>query len=388
MPYLMNGGADAFRRDTDKVYKLGFGREKRVSSSGLVPIIEAIKHYEAMLGANAGERQKALCSILSRSNKWFNGIQSKVKVTKTGKRKGTETLAKRSRVVSALMTEGTNALNGFSNGLGGAMESYLRNKNLPGRSKGSLSGGYANERYAYLYFNKGTSLSGSLIDDYLSSKTDRNERRMTDEAHARFKQATGRKKKLDTLTLEHWVAINNIARELDAKQLEVRYMKRHERLMHMLESDGAGGLRFVVGQRPAFTPPVWNAPWARWDKGYWPYAMDEWGSIYTADDLLAENRDGYGMFNHSTFTAGDDVVCAGTLNIDAAGKLLRLDTNSGHYKPTREQLKACSEILRDDYQVDLNPTEILVKHDRGWAQWNPGHFDAFFDGGPPDEGRL
>ena len=382
MSYLINGGADAFRHDTDKVYKLGFGKEKRVSGSNLVEIIAAIKHYEAVLGANAGEQQKALCSILSRSSRWFKTKQSKVKVTKTGERKGTNTLVKRSRAVNTLMREAATALNGFSNGLGSAMGSYLRNKMKGARPTGSLSGGYANERSAYLIFNKSTSLSGSLIDDYLESKknADRNENRLPAEAHRNFKQ-TYKGKSLDDLTVDDWMAINNIARDLEGKQLEVKYMKRHERLSHMLESDGAGGLRFAVGQRSAATPVVNDPVWGQ-KPGAWPYAMDEWANIYTANDVLANNKDGYAMFNHSTFTAGDDVVCAGTLNIDTRGKLTSIDTNSGHYKPTREQLKVCIEILQEDYHVDFTGAAILLKSPYG--MWNPGHLDRFLNDGLPD----
>src|SRR5579871_6617682 len=60
MPYLVNGGADALQHDTDKVYKMG-PLEKRVSGTNLVPIIEALKHYEAVYNANERERQKAIC---------------------------------------------------------------------------------------------------------------------------------------------------------------------------------------------------------------------------------------------------------------------------------------------------------------------------------------
>jgi hypothetical protein len=139
MAYLAIGGADRFKYDTDKVFKIGF-IEKRVSGSNLVPIIDAIKHYEAVLGMGGNEQQKALCSILSRANKWFTIKEAKVKIKK-GVRTGTKTLSLRTRVVSALMKEAMAALNVFQPGLNTAMVSYMKNKNKGAKPTGSLSGG-------------------------------------------------------------------------------------------------------------------------------------------------------------------------------------------------------------------------------------------------------
>ena len=183
------------------------------------------------------------------------------------------------------------------------------------------------------------------------------------------KQYRSKRKELEELTLSDWKKIDDIAQEVNGHQLEVRYMKKFERLKVMLESDGAGGLRYVVGPRSA-----------NCGASSWPYAMDEWGNIYTADDQFAANKAGYAMFNHSTFTAGDKVVCAGMLQIDAAGKLTSIDTNSGHYKPSRAQLQTVVGILQSEYNVDMSGTFILTyeKHpdpdvlDAKISRWNPG----------------
>jgi hypothetical protein len=286
-------------------------------------------------------------------------------------------MVKRSRVVHALMTEAAAALGAFSAGLDTAMYSYLRNKNKPARPTGSLAGGYANERAAYIAFDKTTSLSGSLIDDYLVQNKDRNLKTLPQAANQQFQQKFRNKhKELHDLTLSDWKAINAIASQLEARQLEVRYMKRHERLQFMLESDGNGGLRYIVGSRSASS-----------GASAWPWAMDEWGNVYTASDQV--NKNGYAMFNHSTFTAGDDVVCAGMLQIDANGKLVYIDSGSGHYKPVREQLAAALTILRDDYAVDMSNTEIraTVASDQPgmmkYALFGVGNLNQFLNGGAP-----
>ena len=76
--------------------------------------------------------------------------------------------------------------------------------------------------------------------------------------------------------------------------------------------------------------------------------MDEWGNIYTADDRTTASKSGYAMFNHSTFTAGDKVICARMLQVTRRRKLTMIDTNSGHYKPTRAQLQAVVSILQSE----------------------------------------
>lgn len=157
-------------------------------------------------------------------------------------------------------------------------------------------------------------------------------------------------------------------------------MKKFERLKVMLESDGAGGLRYVVGQRSAFS-----------GAGVWAYAMDEYGNIFTADDQLAANKNGYAMFNHSSFTSGDLVICAGMLKIDAGAKLVQIDNSSGHYKPTRAQLQAVVTILQDDLAVDLSRTDIIsFEKDPAVGaiaplvyQWNAGRAAAFLAGAGP-----
>jgi hypothetical protein len=54
--------------------------------------------------------------------------------------------------------------------------------------------------------------------------------------------------------------------------------------------------------------------------------------FYIADGI----RLGNGKFNHSSMLSGKRVLCAGELEINRAGKLVYIDNNSGHFKPTRK----------------------------------------------------
>ncbi|MGC4048896.1 MAG: hypothetical protein QM757_05160 [Paludibaculum sp.] len=254
MPYLVAGGATAFRHDTDKIVKV-IGKEIRISGSNLVPIIEALKHYEAVQLMGQDEIQRALCSVLSQCNKWW--MKKQAKLNRNLNQRGKEpTVVMRSRAVRSLMQEVMNTLGNDDPTLRNAIVSYERKK-VGGTRQGAtgLSGGYANERSAYLAFNKNKSISASLLDDFLFKSKNRHGGTLSPNAEQHFKDKLRQKKELDDLTLSDWKKIEELARTVSAGQLEVRYMRKFERLKVMLESDGAGGLRYVVGHRSADSRP-------------------------------------------------------------------------------------------------------------------------------------
>lgn len=374
MPYLERGGARQFRSDTAKLVVSVGPLKKYVSGTNLVPIIEALEHYEGVLGFGSDERQKALCSIISRCRKW-----RQIKAAKAGAAADPNaTVRTRFSVVTALMQEAVQMLRVTAPEVSDAFDVYSQRKERGRLNASGLAPGYATERSAYIAFDRQRSISGSLIHDLLESNTTRKTplapaTQLAGKAKQQMeKKFTGRA--FDELTVKEWQAIEKIAKELDGRRLETKYLTRHERLGYMLESDGNGGLRYAVGARSATTA----AP------SVWPYAMDEWGNIYTANDWVMPQQTGYAMFNHSSFTAGDVVVCAGMLQINAAGKMTFIDTNSGHYQPTQDQLVAAVRILRDEYQVDFGQAEVsIVAEPR--VTWPAGaaNLQRFLAGQPP-----
>lgn len=86
----------------------------------------------------------------------------------------------------------------------------------------------------------------------------------------------------------------------------------------------------------------------------WMYAMDCYGSLFTTFKKDANEKtkfvefeqDQANMFNHSSFLAGKDVICAGMLEA-TKGQLMFIDNSSGHYKPSREHLMNCLNVLKD-----------------------------------------
>jgi hypothetical protein len=81
--------------------------------------------------------------------------------------------------------------------------------------------------------------------------------------------------------------------------------------------------------------------------------MDRYGNLLQKD---AEPIGDAFFFNHSSFNAGHDVVCAGTLKINN-GDLTEIDNNSGHYKPGRDNLFNCLDVLAGE-GVDLTNTTV------------------------------
>ena len=390
MAYLVRGGTQQFKEATKKTVA-GKGKLKiRVSGKNLVPILAALEHYETTIQGPLSKKQGALCSVISKCKKWLTLKQAKIATADMD-----SNVKQRQTQVNDLMNEAWQALQASDQGATAhAFQAYQARKEAGAHQMTrGLSPGYTNERDAYVQSGKTKSLSGSLIDDLLGTGKTRifplpppaklkgatgewedNPARPAFARQNQIRKATVQKavkgRDLGQLSVADWQKIDKIASTVPGG-LETKYMKRPERLNCMLESNGAGGLRYAVGPRSAATAAGME----------WPYAMDEWGNIYTANDQAPASRDGKGMFNHSSFTAGDDVVCAGMLKIDAAGKLTFIDTNSGHYKPTAEQLRAVIVILRDEYNVDLSGTRASTAEPR--VVWGVGEIDRFLAGQPP-----
>jgi len=74
------------------------------------------------------------------------------------------------------------------------------------------------------------------------------------------------------------------------------------------------------------------------------YAAAENGIIYSAP--RGEGNNQVGQVRHSSFLAGKAVLCAGFIRFDNQGKVVWLDNDSGHYRPSRQNLLSLLEKLR------------------------------------------
>lgn len=94
--------------------------------------------------------------------------------------------------------------------------------------------------------------------------------------------------------------------------------------------------------------------------GFFMYAMDKYGNIILKQEGGIEQGVGIyeNAFNHSSFNAGADVICAGMIKI-ANGVLIEINNSSGHYKPSRDALHRCVTTLRQD-AIRLTETRVTV----------------------------
>jgi hypothetical protein len=65
------------------------------------------------------------------------------------------------------------------------------------------------------------------------------------------------------------------------------------------------------------------------------------------------------MFNHSSFAAGNDVLCAGMIEINQ-GEVIAVSNESGHYRPTAQMLANALLIMKDELGLDVENTVTSV----------------------------
>jgi len=92
-----------------------------------------------------------------------------------------------------------------------------------------------------------------------------------------------------------------------------------------------------------------------------PYACDEHGNFYAT--MFGSMR---GEIQHSSILHGKPVVCAGMIRVEQ-GILKYIDNDSGHYKPSPDQLKEALRCLRDEHGVDISGVSYMYKDATGKA---------------------
>lgn len=203
-------------------------------------------------------------------------------------------------------------------------QQYLKNKSksesaspqfAPVRRGGtkSLESGYANERANYVAGNKQQNpYSASNVSETLG------EHAMSGMSHGQFSFAA-------------------------AGMDRVEFLDRKARLAHLVIIQG--GLLFQDG-KPMSTAVKVGSIWAD------TYAVDKYGNLYSKPFKATRNL----RFNHSSYCAGKEVICAGTICC-REGKLVYVSNMSGHYKPSWRSVLAFLRILTEE-GVDLSETMV------------------------------
>lgn len=236
-----------------------------------------------------------------------------------------------------------------------------------------LSGGYMNERLTWMRSGKTRAFAGSDVHPTLSSEY--------------------KKKNFDTLSVQDYEKIAN--RHNSGK---VRYLRKSHRLQYMAEPGDDGLFRrpnddTLLDSGTNIGPTnrdMFDAFFGS-QRQLWMYAMDSYGNLITREE---EKRgtlapDGLSFFNHSSFNSGREVTSAGLL-LFQGGKLRWIDNNSGHYKPSAENLRNCVTLLFGE-GADLSETcvgSLVFSNGRMSAidVWSAGTYLAGTT--IPDIGRL
>lgn len=103
------------------------------------------------------------------------------------------------------------------------------------------------------------------------------------------------------------------------------------------------------------------------------YILDSQGSLY----LQIKER---GKTNHTSLSNGHAVLAAGSLKVKN-GKIIAIDTFSGHYKPTKVQLITLLEFLKKS-GVNINEIKLTYVEEYNVQPWiikdvNPGQVEAW-----------
>ena len=96
------------------------------------------------------------------------------------------------------------------------------------------------------------------------------------------------------------------------------------------------------------------------------WAMDKYGNLFVKSSAFIW---GMGFFNHSSFNAGNEVICAGGIVLNN-GVLAYIDNQSGHYKPDENRLRDACQILQADGGVNFTNVRVGVLPVGGGAPVN------------------
>jgi hypothetical protein len=298
------------------------------SRSSLIHVDIALQDY--CDGNNATEeRQIELVSVLiSACGKWLK-IKSK---------KNTELVERRRRAVSKLGNQALDELYNLNEDLVGEIRfTRAKIKTLSGRrSYGttSLSPGYWHERTAYIKSGKTYAPSGSDLSGIY--KTIGSFNPLPPKKYLKLVN----KKRFEELSLQDFLALHEVGKS-EGFGKTVNFLKKGDRMLYLAIPTGK---RFHdIHNKPLNT------------EGENAYAIDSYGNMFTKRVSMFQ---GNVFFNHSSFNAGKDVISAGMIKFER-GYLREIDNNSGHYKPTRDNLHEAIRLFDED-GIDLQYAAVLV----------------------------
>lgn len=112
--------------------------------------------------------------------------------------------------------------------------------------------------------------------------------------------------------------------------MRAAFLRKDARYDYMVFIDA--GLPVDKNDNPYTTlDTVWNRA------AMFLWVMDGYANLFIYDQESIGNRTGIVQVNHSSMTAGKEVICAGMIIVDP-GRVLDITNTSGHYKPSKAAL--------------------------------------------------
>lgn len=291
---------------------------------------------------------QALFDILKACNSWLK--LKKDKNDKGGKSHFQTRWDEVKDLANAAFVECQQMLQVFASNLSAGQIDYerkkLRSMSQPRREVKQLDGGYSRERDLWLKSKKQASpISGTTLHEAVNALTDQDSIAYDDAAARKYGGNRSVNKSFDKMTIKDWQAIEGLMAKLSSppSKTHVAFLRKSTRIAHMaMVSNG-----LLVKNNGS-----------HWDTGTWdmPFAQDEYGNLFIGENSIVTATE---RLNHSSLLAGKGVLCAGTLQINA-GRLMKFNNNSGHYKPTGEHVYRGLLALQDEH-ADLSQTAVTIK---------------------------
>ena len=337
------------------VKKIGLIKITKGYGTNMSKVLAALEVYWAHVQAEELIRVRVLYILWKECDKWLR--------LKEGKNtNSSELFYRRKLAVANLQQEVLVQLAGIDPRLTSAFIGYqTRKQEGKYNNLTTLKQGYTFERQFYLKQGKllGSTVSGSYVGEQLIPNVGDQDLR-----HQSFIDLGGRKN-------SHQINLKDVERLVRSGAIQfggptggnVTYFNKIERLRYLLTIDRDGLFHDISDEVVHMNDLSFGAFRMA------PYAMDAYGHVYMVRNHMRRQNvvsfnsgtGRYGLgngswFNHSSYLAGREVLCAGCLHIgydnqrgvEAPGVLSAIDNCSGHYKPNRAALTRCLQVLQGE----------------------------------------
>jgi hypothetical protein len=317
------------------------GKLRDVRGKNIEEIDNALAAYDLVRhGYNLGAQSQALSALLSSSASWL-----KLKKDKAG-----ASVVNRRAVILQLANDAFVELRTIQRA--GAVDFFNLNKSLAtgnqaNYAKKSLSPGYIHERNVYVSRGKQhhPPAGGALHTTH--------ENLGATGLPAAFNNPVGQ-----AIMNREWGHLTQADFEMLA-QIDTAQTRMATPSVHFADKATRAQHLMVVYQGYAndFEDVQGRAFDTQGDANGFMYAMDEYGTLFAS--AAAGLAKGGNYWNHSSFNAGKDVICAGMIKIHN-GTLVYVDNNSGHYKPSRQNFHAMLTVIANE-GINLAGVTVLVR---------------------------